>query len=52
MQEKKINKSINLKKSVKLNFKSKIVNRNIFSKNNSIKVKAGSTIKGKINLKK
>tara|TARA_B100000953_G_C17864454_1_gene372657 strand:- start:375 stop:530 length:156 start_codon:yes stop_codon:yes gene_type:complete len=50
--EKKINKSVHLHKSIKLNSKSKIITGNIFSKTNLVKVKSGSSIKGKINLKK
>ena len=53
--EKKINKPINVAQSVKVNFKTKKIIGNIFpkAKTNKINsVKAGKTIKGKINLKK
>ena len=49
--EKKINKSINLVKSLKLNYKDKKISGNLFAKNKTVNsVKAGKTIKGKINL--
>ena len=37
---------------IKINSKIKIIKGNLFKKNNSSKVKAGKTVKGKIDLKK
>ena len=53
--KKKINKPINLVQTLKLNSKNKKISGNIFPKIKTIRVnsvKAGKTIKGKINLKK
>ena len=54
--EKKINRPINLVQTLKLNSKNKKISGNVFTKIKKFKlnssVKAGKTIKGKINLKK
>ena len=53
--EKKINKPINLVQTLKLNSKNRKISGNVFTKIKKFKlnsVKAGKTIKGKINLNK